>query len=155
MADKKRRDVRIENRRAHHEYTISETFEAGLALSGCEVKSIRLGNASLAESFCKFDAGELYIFGMHIAPYEQGNSSNPDPLRQRKLLLHKSQLARLRKSTQEKGFAVVPLKIYFKRTYAKLLIGIGQGKRLWDKRETLARKDAERQMDRALKERHR
>ncbi len=154
MAEKKKREFRIENRRAHHEYTILETFEAGLSLSGCEVKSIRLGNASLQESFCKFDAGELYIFGMHIAPYEQGNHANTDPLRQRKLLLHKAQLARLRKSTQEKGFAVVPLKIYFKRTYAKLLIGIGQGKKLWDKREALAQKDAARQMDRALKERH-
>ncbi|MBQ9359214.1 MAG: SsrA-binding protein, partial [Abditibacteriota bacterium] len=93
--------------------------------------------------------------GMHIAPYEQGNISNLDPLRQRKLLLHAAQLEKIRRSTQEKGFAAVPLKIYFKHTYAKLLIGIGQGKKLWDKREDLTRKDAERQMDRALKERRR
>lgn len=141
----KHKDVSIANRKAWHEYHIGETFEAGLMLSGTEVKSIRDGKASITESYCKVENGEVWIHGMHVAPFEQGNRWNVDPLRPRKLLLHKSEINRINRQIAEKGLTLVPLKIYFTRGYAKMNIGIGRGKKLWDKREAMADRDTERE----------
>ena len=155
MAEKnKSKTVQIMNRKAHHEYSISDTFEAGIVLSGCEVKSIRGGAASIAESFCKIINGEVFIIGMHVAPYEQGNRSNLDPLRVRKLLLSKMEIHKLERKINEKGFTIVPMKIYFTRGYAKIMVGIGEGKKLWDKRESIAQKDSNREKERALSSRN-
>lgn len=155
MAEKnKSKTVQIMNRKAHHEYSISDTFEAGIVLSGCEVKSIRAGAASIAESFCKIINGEVFIIGMHVAPYEQGNRSNLDPLRVRKLLLSKMEIHKLEKKINEKGFTIVPMKIYFTRGYAKIMVGVGEGKKLWDKRESIAQKDSNREKERALSSRN-
>lgn len=155
MAEKnKSKTVQIMNRKAHHEYSISDTFEAGIVLSGCEVKSIRGGAASIAESFCKIINGEVFIIGMHVAPYEQGNRSNLDPLRVRKLLLSKMEIHKLERKINEKGFTIVPMKIYFTRGYAKMMVGVGEGKKLWDKRESIAQKDSNREKERALSSRN-
>ena len=155
MAEKnKSKTVQILNRKAHHEYSISDTFEAGIVLSGCEVKSIRAGAASIAESFCKIINGEVFIIGMHVAPYEQGNRSNLDPLRVRKLLLSKMEIHKLERKINEKGFTIVPMKIYFTRGYAKIMVGVGEGKKLWDKRESIAQKDSNREKERALSSRN-
>ena len=141
----KHKDVSIANRKAWHEYHIGETFEAGLMLSGTEVKSIRDGKASITESYCKVENGEVWIHGMHVAPFEQGNRWNVDPLRPRKLLLHKSEISRINRQLAEKGLTLIPLKIYFTRGYAKMNIGVGKGKKLWDKREAMADRDTERE----------
>ncbi len=143
--DQKQKNISIANRKAWHEYNIGETFEAGLVLSGTEVKSIRNGKASIQESYCKVENGEVWIHGMHIAPFEQGNRWNVDPLRPRKLLLHKGEINRINKQLAEKGLTLVPLKLYFYRGYAKLNIGVGRGKKLWDKREAIADRDVERE----------
>lgn len=150
MAEKKKQNIQILNRKAHHEYIISDTYEAGLVLVGCEVKSIRSGNASITEAFCRITKGEVFIYGMHIAPYEQGNYSNVEPLRVRKLLLAKSEIAKLGRKIDEKGFTIVPMKIYFSHGYAKIMIGIGQGKKLWDKRDSIAERDSNREKQRSL-----
>lgn len=143
--EQKHKEVSIANRKAWHEYHIGETFEAGLMLSGTEVKSIRESKASITESYCKVENGEVYIHGMHVAPFEQGNRWNVDPLRPRKLLLHKDEIRRISRQLAEKGLTLVPLKLYFTRGYAKLNLGVGRGKKLWDKRESLADKDVERE----------
>lgn len=135
----------IQNRKAWHEYHIGETFEAGIVLVGTEVKSIRLSKASLQESYCKFENGELWIVGMYVAPYEQGNRFNVDPTRPRKLLLHNAELDKIHKGLEEKGLTLVPLKLYFTRGYAKLSIALAKGKKLWDKREAIADRDVERE----------
>lgn len=135
----------ISNRKAWHEYHIDDTFEAGIALVGTEVKSLRLGQASLQEAFCKIENGEVRIYGMYINPYEQGNRANVDPIRPRKLLLHAHEIQRLDRQLKEKGYTLVPLKLYFTRGFAKLQIGLARGKKLWDKRESIAEKDTERQ----------
>jgi SsrA-binding protein len=140
----KHKNVSIANRKAWHEYHIGETFDAGLMLSGTEVKSIRDGKASITESYCKVEAGEVWIHGMHVAPFEQGNRWNVDPLRARKLLLHKGEISRINRQLAEKGLTLVPLKIYFTRGYAKISIALGRGKKLWDKREAIADRDIER-----------
>ncbi|MCX6343987.1 MAG: SsrA-binding protein SmpB [Armatimonadetes bacterium] len=134
----------IQNRKAWHEYHIGDTFEAGLVLVGTEVKSIRLGKASLQESYCKFENGELWIQGMYVAPYEQGNRANVDPTRSRKLLLHNAELDKINKGLKEKGLTLVPLKLYFTRGFAKMNIGLAKGKKLWDKRDAIAERDIER-----------
>ena len=149
----KQRNINIVNRRAWHEYNIEETFESGIVLSGTEVKSLRLGKASVQESYCKVDNSEVVLIGMHISPYEQGNRSNVDPLRNRKLLLHKSEIMKIDRALKEKGMTLVPLKIYFNRGYAKLTIGLGRGKKLWDKRDAIAEKDVERDRRREESER--
>lgn len=143
--EQKHKNVSIANRKAWHEYHIGETFEAGLTLSGTEVKSIRGGQASITESYCKVEGGEVWIFGMHVAPFEQGNRWNVDPLRPRKLLLHKGEIGRIGKQLAEKGLTLVPLKIYFTRGYAKISIALARGKKLWDKRESIAERDVERE----------
>lgn len=141
--------VTITNRRAWHDYHIGETFEAGIVLSGTEVKSLRQGRASLQEAYCRLEGGEVYIVGMHITPYEQGNRFNPDPVRPRKLLLHREEIRRIERQLQQKGYTLIPLKLYFVRGYAKLQIALARGKKLYDKREAIAKRDAELERRRA------
>ena len=147
--------VVAQNRRAHHDYFILETIEAGLVLSGTEVKSLRLGKASLAEAYATVEGAEAWIRQMHIPPYEQGNRWNLDPIRRRKLLLHKAEIETLRTAVEQKGQTIVPLKLYFAGGRAKLLIGVAKGKKTFDKRHAIAERDAKREMERARsRERH-
>lgn len=139
------------NKKAYHDYFIEETFEAGLVLQGTEVKSLRLGQVNIKESFCRIRNGEVFINNMNISPYEQGNRENHDPTRMRKLLLHHVEIDKLVRYTEQKGLSLLPTKIYFKNSLVKLEIGVGRGKKLHDKRETLKRKEANREMDRAIK----
>ena len=143
----------VSNRRAHYEYEIGETFEAGLVLTGTEIKSIRLGLVNLADAFCQILQGELFVRNMHISPYEQGNRYNVDTVRPRKLLLHNWQIIRLTNRIQEKGLTIVPTKLYFVRGRAKLEVGVGKGRKLYDKRDRIADRDQERQARRELSER--
>ncbi len=139
------------NKKAYHDYFIEETFEAGIALTGTEVKSIREGKVNLKESFCRIKNGEVFINNMNIAVYEFGNRENHDPTRMRKLLLHHVEIDKLLRLTEQKGLSMVPTKIYFKRNYVKLEIGVGRGKKMHDKRETLKQKEADREMAKAIK----
>lgn len=136
--------VTINNRKAWHDYHIEETYEAGIALAGTEVKSLRQSKASLQEAYCKIENGQVVVYGMHIAPYEQGNRFNVDPLRPRKLLLHKTEIHRIERQLVEKGFTLIPLKLYFTRGYAKLNIGLARGKKQYDKREAITAREVER-----------
>jgi SsrA-binding protein len=142
------------NKKAYHEYFIDEVYEAGLVLTGTEVKSLRLGQVNIKESFCRLVNGEVFINNMNISPYEQGSRENPDPTRVRKLLLHKEEIAKLFRKIEERGFSLVPTKIYFKNGRVKLEIGVGRGKKLHDKRHTLKEKEANREMARAIRDRH-
>ena len=139
------------NQKAYHEYIVEEKLEAGIELSGTEVKSIRAGTLSLKEAWCQVKDGELFIRQMHIAPYEQGNIFNKDPLRPRRLLLHKREIMRLFGSVKQDGYALIPLSVYFRGSLVKVEIGLCKGKKLYDKREDAAKKDAKRQIDRAMK----
>lgn len=141
--------VVAQNRRARHDYFILDTYEAGIVLTGTEVKSLRGGKASLAEAYATIEGGEAYVLQLHIPPYEQGNRSNPDPVRRRKLLLHHAEIVKLAKAVEQKGQTLIPLKIYFTRGRAKLLVAVGKGKKTYDKRQTVADRDAKREMDRA------
>ena len=143
------------NRAARHEYFVLETYEAGIELAGTEVKSIRQGNVNLKDSFCIIKDGEISVLGMHISPYEKGNIFNKDPRRTRKLLMHKREILRLFGKIKQDGYALIPLSIYFKGPRVKLEIGLAKGKKLYDKRESSAKKDAKREMDRAMKSRNR
>ena len=138
-----------QNRKASHDYAILDTVEAGLVLAGTEVKSLRTGKASLQESWATIENGEAWVLQLHIPPYEQGNRWNLDPVRKRKLLLHRSEIEKLRKALEQKGHTLVPLKLYFTKGRAKLLLGVGRGKKSHDKREAIAERDARREMDRA------
>lgn len=138
-----------QNRRASHDYFILETYEAGLALTGTEVKSLRQGKASLVEAYATVERDEAWVLQLHIPPYEQGNRWNPDPLRRRKLLLHRAEIERLKDAVARKGQTLVPLKLYFSRGRAKLLLGVGKGKKTFDKRHAIAERDAQREMERA------
>ena len=140
------------NKKAYHEYFVDEVFEAGLVLQGTEVKSIRMGQVSIKESYCRIRNGEVFVDNMNISPYEQGNRENHDPLRSRKLLLHGYEIEKLSKKVDEKGLTLVPTKIYFKNSRAKLEIGVCRGKKLYDKRETLKRHQADREASRAIRE---
>jgi len=140
------------NKKAYHEYFVDEVFEAGLALQGTEVKSIRMGQVSIKESYCRIRNGEVFVDNMNVSPYEQGNRENHDPLRSRKLLLNRYEIDKLIKKVDEKGLALVPTKIYFKDSRAKLEIGVCRGKKLYDKRETLKRKQADREASRAVRD---
>ncbi len=142
------------NQKAHHEYFIDETFEAGIELVGTEVKSIRAGTLSLKEAWCQIKDGEMWIRQMHIAPYEKGNIFNKDPLRPRRLLLHKREILRLFGKVKQDGYSIIPLSVYLKNSRVKVEIALCRGKKLYDKREDAARADAKRQMDRAMKERN-
>ena len=151
MAKKAGMKLVANNKKAFHDYFIEETYEAGIALHGTEVKSLRMGKCSIKESFIRVEKGEVYIYGMHISPYEKGNIFNKDPMRIRKLLLHRHEINKIEGSLQEKGLTLVPLKVYFKNSLVKLEIGVARGKKLYDKREDAAKKDAKRQIDRAMK----
>lgn len=140
------------NKKAYHEYFVDEVYEAGIVLQGTEVKSLRLGQASIKESYCKVRNGEVFVEGMNISPYEQGNRENHDPLRVRKLLLHSEEVAKLTKKVEERGLTLVPTKLYFKDSRAKLEIGVCRGKKLYDKRETLKGKQANRETARAIRD---
>ncbi|MBB5150535.1 MULTISPECIES: SsrA-binding protein SmpB [Ureibacillus] len=143
--------VIAQNKKANHDYFIEKTFEAGMVLQGTEIKSIRSGRVQLKDSFVLVRNGEAWIHNMHISPYEQGNRFNHDPLRQRKLLLHKKEIAELAGAVKRDGYTIVPLKIYIKDGYAKLMIGLGKGKKKYDKRDDERKKEAKREMERALK----
>ncbi len=140
-----------ENRKARHEYFVLEDFEAGIELTGTEVKSIRQGNVNLKDSWCSIENGELFIKQMHISPYEKGNIFNRDPLRVRRLLMHKKEIMRLYGKQKQDGLALVPLSMYFKDSRVKIQLGLCKGKKLYDKREDAVKRDAKRSIDRALK----
>ena len=154
MAEKSGIKIIAKNSKAYHEYFILEKYEAGIELFGTEVKSIRAGGISLKEAWCQVQDGELYIKQMHIAPYEHGSFSNRDPLRPKRLLMHKREIMTLLGKTQQAGYALVPTAVYFKNSRVKVEIALAKGKKLYDKREASAEKDAKRQMDRAIKERN-
>lgn len=140
------------NKRAFHDYFIEERYEAGIELFGTEVKSLRLGHCSIKESYVDIKGGEAFIIQMHIPPYEKGNIFNRDPVRKRRLLLHKAEIRKLEQSSEQKGYTLVPLSVYFKRGRAKVEIGLAKGKKLYDKRESIAKKDRQREAERDYKE---
>ena len=140
------------NKKVYHDYFIEDTYEAGIVLHGTEVKSLRMGKCSIKESFLRIENGEMMIYGMHISPYEKGNIFNKDPLRTRKLLLHKSEIMKLVGKVKEKGFTLVPIEVYFRDGRAKMLIGLAKGKKLYDKREDIAKKDMKREAERDFKQ---
>ena len=145
----------LSNKKARFNYEISETFEAGIVLKGTEVKSMRQGKASMGDSYARLQDGQLFLVNFHIDPYKEGTWTNEDPLRPKKLLLHKREIRRLTGKMQERGLAIVPLKAYFKNGYAKILIGLGRGKKLYDKRDKIKKRETEREMGRIAKTRHR
>ena len=142
------------NKKAYHDFFILDTYEAGIALHGTEVKSLRMGKCSIKESFIRIENGEVFIYGMHISPYEKGNIFNKDPLRVRKLLLHKSEINKLLGKIKEKGMSIVPLKVYLKGSLVKVEIGLAKGKKLYDKRDDIAKKDQQREAQRDFKVRN-
>ena len=139
------------NKKAYHDYFIDDKYEAGIELFGTEVKSIRMGKCSVKEAFVKIDNGQVYVYGMHISPYEKGNIFNKDPLRTRKLLLHKSEIMKLTGKVAAKGYTLVPLQVYFKGSLVKVEIGLARGKKLYDKRADIAKKDQRRELEREFK----
>ena len=151
MAKEKGTRLIANNKKAYHDYFIDETYEAGIELVGTEVKSLRQGNCSIKEAFVSINKGEVFIYKMHINPYEKGNIFNKDPLRKRKLLIHRSEINKLIGRTKEKGYTIVPLKVYFSDSRVKLEIGLARGKKLYDKRETLAKNDQKREAERDFK----
>ncbi len=151
MAKQKGMKLIANNKKARHDYFIEETYEAGIALHGTEVKSLRLGQCSIKESFISIDKGEIFIHRMHINPYEKGNIFNKDPLRVKKLLMHKQEIYKLDAKAQIKGYTIVPLRVYFKDSLVKVEIGLAKGKKLYDKRQDIAARDAKRDVDRAIK----
>jgi SsrA-binding protein len=143
--------VVADNRRARHEYDIIEVYEAGIALSGTEVKSIRMGRANLSDSFARVEKGELWLFNCNISPYDHGNRFNHEPLRKRRLLMHGREIQKLKSKMQEKGYTLVPLKLFFKGNWAKLDLALAKGRQLYDKREAIAKRETNRQIDRVTK----
>jgi SsrA-binding protein len=139
------------NKKAFHDYFIEDTYEAGIALAGTEVKSLRGGKCSIKEGFVRVENGEVYVYGMNISPYEKGNIFNKDPLRVRKLLLHRYEINKIEAKLKEKGLTLVPLKVYFKDSLVKMEIGLARGKKLYDKREDIAKKDQRREAEREFK----
>lgn len=142
------------NKKAYHDYFIDETYEAGIELHGTEVKSMRMGKCSIKESFIRIENGEIYVYGMHVSPYEKGNIFNKDPLRVKKLLMHKYEINKLAGKVAEKGYTLVPLQVYFKNGRVKTEIGLARGKKLYDKRQDIARKDQRRETEREFKVRN-
>lgn len=158
MAEKKKKsgDRKIaKNSKAFHDYFVEDSYEAGIELAGTEVKSIRMGNVNLKDAFCTIKDGQMTLNGMHVSPYEKGNIFNKDPLRVRKLLMHKREIVNLFSKTKQDGYSVIPLAVYFKSSRVKVEIGLCKGKKLHDKRDSIAARDAKREMDRAMKERNR
>jgi len=147
MSDK----VVVTNRKARHEYEITDSIEAGLVLVGSEVKSLRAGRVNLSDSYARVIKGELWVIGMHVSPYKEASIQNHDPLRERKLLLHRNEIKKLTRKIEEKGFTLIPLKIYFKNNRAKMELGVARGKRQYDKKVTIAQRDAKREMEREQK----
>lgn len=154
MAKEKGSRLIANNKKAYHDYFIEETYESGIALHGTEVKSLRMGKCSIKESFVRIENEEVYIYGMHISPYEKGNIFNRDPLRVKKLLLHKSEIRKMKGKIAEKGYTLVPLKVYFNRSLVKVEIGLAKGKKLYDKRQDIAKKDQRREAERDFKVRN-
>ena len=154
MAKEKGSRLIANNKKAYHDYFIEETYEAGIALHGTEEKSLRMGKCSIKESFVRIENEEVYIYGMHISPYEKGNIFNRDPLRVKKLLLHKSEIRKMKGKIAEKGYTLVPLKVYFNRSLVKVEIGLAKGKKLYDKRQDIAKKDQRREAERDFKVRN-
>lgn len=153
MADNKKEAKKIisQNKKAYHDYFVNEKYEAGIELFGTEVKSIRAGAVNLKDSYCSFEKGELFVVGMHVSPYEQGNVFNREPLRNRKLLMHRREIMKLQGLVQQKGFTLVPLALYFSGSHVKVEIGLCQGKKLYDKRDAEAKCQADRDIDRHMK----
>lgn len=155
MAKKKGMKLIANNKKAFHDYFIEDTYEAGIALAGTEVKSLRMGKCSIKESFIRVENGEVYIYGMHISPYEKGNIFNRDPVRPRRLLMHRREIMKLYGIVKQDGLALIPLSVYFKNSRVKVEVGLCRGKKLYDKRESAAKRDASREMDRVMKTRNR
>src|SRR5699024_3604622 len=149
----KEKDSRLiaNNKKAYHDYFIEEKYEAGVSLHGTEVKSLRMGKCSIKESFIRIENGEVYVYGMHISPYEKGNILNKDPLRPKKLLMHRAEIRKLQGKIAEKGYTLVPLQVYFKNSLVKVEIGLAKGKKLYDKRQDIAKKDQRREAERDFK----
>ena len=152
MAEKDSIKLISQNKKAYHDYFIEETYECGISLAGTEVKSIRLGQINLKDSFASIDKGEVWVTGMHISPYEKGNIFNKDPLRERKLLMHKNEILRLLGKVKEDGYSLVPTKVYLKGSKVKVELALAKGKKLYDKRAAIADKEAKRRIDRKIKE---
>lgn len=149
--EKKGVKIAAQNRKARHDYFIEDRYEAGIELAGTEVKSIRAGTLNLKDSYCSVKDGELFVLGLHISPYEQGNIFNKDPVRPRRLLMHKREINRLQALAQQDGYALVPLSVYFKNARVKIEVGLCKGKKNYDKRDAIAKRDAKRDIDRAMK----
>ena len=149
----KEKDSRLiaNNKKAYHDYFIEEKYEAGVSLHGTEVKSLRMGKCSIKESFIRIENGEVFVYGMHVSPYEKGNIFNRDPLRPKKLLMHRAEIRRLQSRIAEKGYTLVPLQVYFKNSLVKVEIGLARGKKLYDKRQDIAKKDQRREAERECK----
>ena len=154
MADNKKQATKIvaQNKKAYHDYFVDDKYEAGIALYGTEVKSIRQGSINLKDSYCSVKNGELFVIGMHISPYEKGNIFNREPLRDRKLLMHKREIMKLGGLVTQKGYTLVPLSLYFSGKNVKVELGLCRGKKLYDKRDSIAEKQADREMDRRMKD---
>ena len=152
--EKSGQKIIAENRKARHDYFVIETYEAGISLAGTEVKSVRGGNVNLKDSYCEIDGGELFALGVHISPYEQGNIFNKDPLRPKKLLMHKREIMKLTGLVSREGYTLIPLSLYFKGSHVKVALGLCKGKKLYDKREDAARRDADRDIEKAMKNRY-
>jgi len=155
MSDKSEGRNIAQNRKAWHDYFIEETYEAGIALIGTEVKSIRAGNINLKDSYADIKDGEIFLYNVHVSPYEKGNIFNKDPLRTRKLLMHRREIVRLTGYIRQKGYTLVPLKVYLVRNRIKVELGVARGKKLYDKRESIMQRDADREVERAFKDGHR
>ena len=155
MAQTKASKLVANNKKAYFDYFIEDTYEAGIALVGTEVKSIRMGKCSIKESYIQIENGEVYVYGMHISPYEKGNIFNKDPLRTRKLLLHKNEIAKLKSGVEQKGYTIVPLTVYLKEGMVKVSIGLAKGKKLYDKRDSIAKKDQKREQEKEFKNNYR
>ena len=151
MAEKETQKLVANNKKAYHDYFIDETYETGIALHGTEVKSIRMGKCSIKESFIRIEKGEVFVYGMHVSPYEKGNIFNKDPLRVKKLLMHRSEINKLMGKIKEKGYTLVPLQVYFKKGRVKVEIGLARGKKLYDKRADIAKKDQKREAEKEFK----
>lgn len=152
MSKKEEQKLIANNKKAYHDYFIDETYEAGIALHGTEVKSMRMGKCSIKESFIRIEDGEVYVYGMHVSPYEKGNIFNKDPLRIKKLLLHRAEINKMQGRIKEKGYTLVPLQVYFSNGRVKVEIGLARGKKLYDKREDIAKKDQKREAEKEFKQ---
>lgn len=149
--EKKGVKIAAQNRKAHHDYYVEETYEAGIELAGTEVKSVRAGTLNLKDSYCTVKDGELFVLGLHISPYEKGNIFNKDPVRPRRLLMHKREIRKLHALVKQDGYTLVPLSVYFKDARVKVEVGLCKGKKNYDKRDAMAKRDAKRDIDRAMK----